>query len=232
MSVNLDDVLPKTPHLGDLVNLLSRMAPQYSSIGLGLKVDMEKLGLDIPTSQFYQRSLQTTLQEWLNNGNNPNDPEHYYKVNWDNIIVVIRDINFKVADQMTDFIQKPETIQRYSKPGEPAGPVGPKAPQLGDLMNVLSRVAPQYSSIGLGLKVDMERLGLSPDQGNHQRNLTTTLQEWLNNGNNPNDPEHFYKVNWENIIKVIDGLNFKTAEKMRDFLKDPSNSQKYLIAKN
>ena len=83
---------------------------------------------------------------------------------------------------------------------------------------LLKPVSPRYQHIGILLGVPMDTLGLNPLL-NHDDNLSTTLQWWLDNGDNPNNNDA-RSVTWNNIIDVIEnGLqNYKVAEEMREFL--------------
>ena len=90
-------------------------------------------------------------------------------------------------------------------------------------MKLLTDVAPDYQEIGTNLRVNMYKLGLKYDPDSVQDNLRRTLQEWLNNGNNHNDQEHYYPVTWSNIIEAIESQSFKKAEQIRAFLIQPNN---------
>ena len=100
-------------------------------------------------------------------------------------------------------------------------------PHLRDLCMVLKPVSPRYQHIGILLGVPMDTLGLNPLL-NHDDNLSTTLQWWLDNGDNPNNNAR--SVTWNNIIDVIEnGLpNYKVAEEMREFLRKRAKSKKLM----
>ena len=93
---------------------------------------------------------------------------------------------------------------------------------------VLKPVSPRYQHIGILLGVPMDALGLNPLL-NHDDNLSTTLQWWLDNGDNPNNNAR--SVTWNNIIDVIEnGLpNYKVAEEMREFPQRSKKRHKYVI---
>lgn len=109
--MSLQDMLKKTPQMPDMVSLLATLNPKYEQIGQNLRVDMASLGLfNFPP--FFSQNLTTVLNKWVANGNKPGCPT-YYPVTWDNFREAIKDIDFNVYDNITKFLQKPETITRY-----------------------------------------------------------------------------------------------------------------------
>jgi hypothetical protein len=73
------------------------MASQYNDIGTALKVPMESIKL----TNDYQDNLKQTLAWWIDSGYSDGLP-----VTWRNIINVIKEINYEVAEKMEIFIQQ------------------------------------------------------------------------------------------------------------------------------
>ena len=88
-------------------------------------------------------------------------------------------------------------------------------PQLHHLMDILADIAPQYHLIGVALQVPMHTLGLHPLPQYHKKNLSQTLQWWLDNGPTVGSP-----VTYDNIINAVKGRivdNLRVSEKLREF---------------
>ena len=110
----LPEMLKKPPLKADLINLLSPdMEPQYYQIGRGLRVNVDALGL-LPLPNFNFQNLDTVLTQWVNNGNNPNNPDTHYAVTWGNIIKVVQNLNWQKAQDMRKFLERGDVKQRYS----------------------------------------------------------------------------------------------------------------------
>jgi hypothetical protein len=91
------NLLYNRPSLDDLTKLLHEMASQYNDIGTALKVPMESIKL----TNDYQDNLKQTLAWWIDSGYSDGLP-----VTWRNIINVIKEINYEVAEKMEIFIQQ------------------------------------------------------------------------------------------------------------------------------
>ena len=90
-------------------------------------------------------------------------------------------------------------------------------PEFRELCILLDNVADQYEKIGGFLGVPRSIDGLDPHQSNYH-NLSTILQWWLDNGDNPNNGA--LSVTWGNIIDAIENHlpNYEVAKKMKEFL--------------
>jgi hypothetical protein len=55
-------------------------------------------------------------------------------------------------------------------------------------MNILAEIAPQYSVIGIALRLPMHSVGLLPYPKYHKDNLRRTLQWWKDNTSGVGSP--------------------------------------------
>ena len=91
-------------------------------------------------------------------------------------------------------------------------------PELRDLVDILAPLAPQYHAIGVRLNVPMNELGLIdlPLPQLYQKNLITTLEWWMKNGDRVGSP-----VSWDTIITAIDSdiiSNYEVVKKVKRFI--------------
>ena len=89
-------------------------------------------------------------------------------------------------------------------------------PELRDLIDLLAPLAPKYLAVGIRLNVPMDELGLIDLPQFYQKNLITTLEWWMKNGDKVGSP-----VSWDTIITAIDSDiigNYEVVKKVKDFI--------------
>ena len=89
-------------------------------------------------------------------------------------------------------------------------------PELRDLIVLLAPLAPKYLAVGIRLNVPVDELGVINLPQFYKKNLITTLEWWMKNGDKVGSP-----VSWYTIIAAIDTDvigNYEVLKKVKDFV--------------